>query len=271
MIYCNVRKGFLAVLPIVQFGCTDMKITQIVGILNSQLKSEQKKKEALNNLLLKEQISNNIYDLMDKRISNTMSITQNLRETLSVDMKMWETNMKEEAKVLELLLIELEHKHLLGEIEDKKFVNNSKLICQGLDTLRNKAKPARIAQQEPTKSMYTRIEKKSSIKPISIPILSTQKEPKPVQKNPPTEIMVLNNQKNMNSKTLPRRNKPLTANNPHKQETANISKPRCMNPWKPNCENTDINLSIYYEEHKKPICHQCWDEIAKRNIEWSSL
>ncbi|MEM2935726.1 MAG: CdvA-like protein [Candidatus Bathyarchaeia archaeon] len=43
---------------------------------------------------------------------------------------------------------------------------------------------------------------------------------------------------------------------------------RCRNPWNGNCRNTDIELSIYYKGEFLPICHQCWKEIANKDLTW---
>ena len=43
---------------------------------------------------------------------------------------------------------------------------------------------------------------------------------------------------------------------------------RCKNPWNGECRNTDIELSIYYKGEFLPICHQCWKEIANKDLTW---
>jgi len=43
---------------------------------------------------------------------------------------------------------------------------------------------------------------------------------------------------------------------------------RCKNPWNGECKNTDIELSIYYKGEFLPICHQCWKEIADKDLTW---
>jgi len=43
---------------------------------------------------------------------------------------------------------------------------------------------------------------------------------------------------------------------------------RCKNPWNGQCRNTDIELSIYYRGEFLPICHQCWREIANKDLTW---
>lgn len=43
---------------------------------------------------------------------------------------------------------------------------------------------------------------------------------------------------------------------------------RCRNPWNGECRNTDIELSIYYKGEFRTICHQCWREIADKDLTW---
>jgi len=77
---------------------------------------------------------------------------------------------------------------------------------------------------------------------------------------------------------------PQMKNSPHKEsehfenkncnksdENKEASNIHCMNPWKPECRNTNIEVSIYYKGKMIPICRYCWREIANRDIEWSSI
>ena len=43
---------------------------------------------------------------------------------------------------------------------------------------------------------------------------------------------------------------------------------KCRNPWKANCPNTKISLSIVFKGEERPICAQCWEEISESDIEW---
>jgi hypothetical protein len=45
---------------------------------------------------------------------------------------------------------------------------------------------------------------------------------------------------------------------------------KCKNPWKPNCEETDIKLYIQIKGEDLPICKTCWDKIAASNHEWGT-
>jgi hypothetical protein len=43
---------------------------------------------------------------------------------------------------------------------------------------------------------------------------------------------------------------------------------KCKNPLKEKCENTDIEVYIYYKNKCLPICRKCWGKIAEKDIEW---
>ncbi len=44
---------------------------------------------------------------------------------------------------------------------------------------------------------------------------------------------------------------------------------KCKNPWSNNkCQKTDIEVYIYYKGQRLPICRDCWDSIADKDIEW---
>ncbi len=42
----------------------------------------------------------------------------------------------------------------------------------------------------------------------------------------------------------------------------------CQNPWNPNCENSDIELYILYDDERLPVCKSCWEKIVKTDVEW---
>jgi len=44
----------------------------------------------------------------------------------------------------------------------------------------------------------------------------------------------------------------------------------CGNPWNGGCRSSSIALYIYYGGRLIPICMNCWREICRRNITWSS-
>jgi hypothetical protein len=51
-------------------------------------------------------------------------------------------------------------------------------------------------------------------------------------------------------------------------DTQNQKPEHCLNPWNPDCKNTDIALDIEVNEKRRPICRSCWEAIAGSNREW---
>jgi hypothetical protein len=46
---------------------------------------------------------------------------------------------------------------------------------------------------------------------------------------------------------------------------------RCRNPWNGECKNTDIEVYIYHKGERQPICRNCWQKIAEKDIEWVEI
>ncbi|MEM2972063.1 MAG: hypothetical protein QW270_06550 [Candidatus Bathyarchaeia archaeon] len=42
----------------------------------------------------------------------------------------------------------------------------------------------------------------------------------------------------------------------------------CKNPWDKKCKNGDIEVYILFRGEKLPICKQCWNQIANKDLEW---
>jgi hypothetical protein len=42
----------------------------------------------------------------------------------------------------------------------------------------------------------------------------------------------------------------------------------CKNPWKNNCKSGNIKLYIQFKGEKLPICKQCWNHLAEKELNW---
>jgi len=243
----------------------------IIRELNSYLESERKRKEALQNLLLSGRISRNTFDLMEKKISRISSVISEFKETLEAEDPFWKADLSEETRILETLLIELELKRLLGEIGEKEYSRKSEIIKLGLDSFRNRrtltdrniSKPdppiQTVFEEDGSKKIMNRSETEGK-REISQMLSMKDRDIEPAEEeNPVRDRHFLDKPRRRATKELPEIENPLA------------SEMRCMNPWKPECRNTDIELSIYYDGRMIPICRRCWENISKENVEWSSL
>jgi len=209
-----------------------MNSSTVIGNLEDILKSLERERESLKHVLLSGKISRETFDLLEKRIDKTASVASELKKALREEESFLKENLLKGMRLFETLLVEFEHKRLLGEIGKKEYQHNSEIISTGLDSIRKQI------EENTTNSKYY-IKSKNELKNSSL----------------------------RKSENSTRRNKKITP----KDESQDLSKVHCMNPWNPECRNTDIEVSIYYDGRMIPICHQCWKEIANKDVEWSSL
>ena len=185
-------------------------------------------------------ISQGTFDTMEKKLDHFTSVVSDLKGILEREEFLWQSGLSEQKRILECLLIELELKRLLGAIREEEWTRKSMIIDSGLNSLKDSKTLTIKAKPEPAP-----------------PIQTTHRE------HATEEVKTV----------MQRRDKPVRRIT--KQATGRRSSPgsrvRCMNPWKPGCKDTDIELSIYYNGQMTPICQRCWEDLSKKNIEWSSL
>jgi len=222
-----------------------MNSSKTISNLEEILKSLEREKDSLKHLLLSGKISHGTFNLLEKRIDKTTFITSELKKALQEEELFWKETLRKGMKIFETFLIELEHKRLLGEIEEEEYSRNSEVISTGLNSIKNqmgqkiKAKEKTIASLQPSKREF--------------PSNKAENDPERSYAHR-SEILTRKNRKA--EKTMSR------------DERLDASKVHCMNPWNPECRNTDIEVSIYYDGRMVPICHRCWEEIANRDVEW---
>jgi len=214
----------------------------MISGLENILKSLERERESLKHLLLSGKISRQAFDLLEKRIGKTASAAIQLENALREEESFWKENLLKGIKIFETILVELEHKRLLSEIGEEEYSRSSEVISVGLNSIR-----ALIEQNEKT---------------TTTPQLSNRDH---TCEEAESEQFYTRRSGNPTGKT--RR----VVRNMRKDERQDFSEIHCMNPWNPECRNTDIEVSIYYDGRMVPICRRCWEEIANKDVEWSSL
>ncbi len=256
-----------------------MGLTKLIADLDSHLKNEENELEILRNLLLSNKISQSTFDLVEKKIKLKISLATNLKESLEAEDVYWQNSCSDAAQILELLLIEFRHRFLLGEIGEDELTQKNAVISQGLMALTNKEVPKvseNTSELEPAQPLQTTLEQqtlqplhalhesitKQGIEEATVSSVVDREE----KVAEPAEPKSISDDRQTNNK----RRRPLNKE-PPELDASTGSIMHCMNPWKPECRNTDIELSIYYKGRSTPICHKCWEDISDKNVEWSSL
>jgi hypothetical protein len=264
-----------------------MGLTNLIAELDSFLKTGEKELEALHNLLLNGRISQSTYDLVEKKVNQKKTLVSELKEALKSEEDYWRNSLSDATKIFECLLVEFKHRHFLGEIGEGELKQKSSIINLGLESLLGKDSSVITVIQEPAQPLQMTLEQHTI--PEDIPKQETlvteepeivEEEPipkKPISEEPvalpvmveeKVDVKLVQPKKPSNGGQAPnKRRKPSTKESPEVDSSIDSSV-HCMNPWKPDCRNTDIELSIYYKEHSIPICRKCWEEISDKNIEW---
>jgi hypothetical protein len=223
----------------------EMSFKKIIDDLDSYFKSMKQKQLALQRLFDKGIISQNTFDLTDKKINLLVSKCSQFKEVLINEDSSWKTNLLEERRILENLLFGIEYKHLLGEINEEEWNRESKIFDIALDLTKNNL--SLLSSRNNNKStLFTKTASQKNIEKLKDK-LTKEDEPNSTKETKKLKRII---------------KKPLGINN------STVSKGQCMNPWNTECRNKDINLSIYYKGKMTPICRECWEDISKGNIEW---
>lgn len=238
-----------------------------INDLEAELESVEKRKDTLRSLLHSGRISQNTYDLMEKKTERLTALFADLKDMRREEESFWGSTYSEETRILELLLVEFKVRHLLGEIGEEEWRQKSQIIDSGLDAFK-KPKPSAIPDNlkpaPPTSFVDEKISKEEVEADLGKEKIQEPSEVLPEKiKTPKTRTV-----RNKRSQSKPKRK---IEDEQPKLESAVSSEGHCMNPWNTGCRNTDIELSIYYNGKLTPICHKCWEEISKKNIEWSGL
>jgi hypothetical protein len=212
-------------------------LPKTVEHLDLELASLKKRKDVLAALFNDGKISSDTVILLSKRLDETETVINRLKQSLADERDFWKQITLEGIKILESFLVEFKLLNLLGEMDEGKWQDLSKTVYSGLNALKSEG----VAKSS-EKNTNQILNQKSLIYP--------SKTSANAAKNRGRSKSISNN-----------------SSQPSKMDSSVL---HCMNPWKPNCERTDIELSIYYNGRFIPICRECWKEISEKDMEWST-
>lgn len=214
-----------------------MVLPKTVEHLDLELASLKKRKDVLAALFNDGKISSDTVILLSKRLDETETVINRLKQSLADERDFWKQITLEGIKILESFLVEFKLLNLLGEMDEGKWQDLSETVYSGLNALKSEG----VAKSS-EKNTNQILNQKSLIYP--------SKTSANAAKNRGRSKSISNN-----------------SSQPSKMDSSVL---HCMNPWKPNCERTDIELSIYYNGRFIPICRECWKEISEKDMEWST-
>ena len=213
-----------------------MRITKVIDDL---LDSLRKERESLEHILLSGKISHGTFNLLNEKIEKAMSAASDLRKALEDEEEFWKRTLHDGARLFETILIEFRHRLLLGDMNEDEYKRSAEILSDGISSIKKQIEWNGEEREET--------------------IIMTSQQIRERYANKLADVKGGDETSNEAVKT--------TSTTGESRE----GEIHCMNPWKPECRNTDIEVSIYYNGRMIPICRKCWSEIANKDIEWSSI
>jgi len=239
--------------------------SRLLRSLEAELASIENRSKVLEGLLASGRVSPEAYIQLNERLKSLSSKIQSLKRSLEEERSFQSSSVEECVKVLELLLVDLRCRHMLGEVGDGEWDDKSRILIEGIRSLKDGVSSSAEELKESTPPDF--------FVPVSKTEFSFTFEGQASRSvGYPKRRLKASRKKRKRAKSKAEASA-LEADRKVKappEIEASQAGIHCRNPWKKDCRNTDIELTIYYNGELLPICRECWREISEKNIEWSS-
>jgi len=216
-------------------------------------------------MLNSRKISIETYTKMSERLNRLSERIEALREALEEERSLQKSLLEEERRILETLLVEFNYRRLIGEISENEWSEISQILSLGIDSI-GKLTVKEIKKPTPPIFFMPEIREEKNISSLQKTGADDPAKFKGQIKASGKSDSNRKRQRGKKRSSVRMRGRAIKKPSlPVKESTSPI---HCMNPWKKDCRNTDIELSIYYNGELLPICSECWREICEKNIEW---
>jgi len=254
-----------------------LDFSEMLQDIRSRLECAEREKKTLDGLQSSGKISKLTYDELSKGYAKIIDKMRDLKETLEQEQDFWMSNLDEQRKVMERILIGLEFSYISKELDLTEWKRMRDILTVGLDSMYalksssaesySRPDPSNLVLDEETGAVGSEDATETDLiredDDMTVPKVAVLQEQM-------KEKIWADAKKNNVGLRLQKRTKNHPRRNRTKMRIGSTLTAHCRNPWNTKCKNTDIELSIYYKSEFLPICHECWQEISTRNLEWSS-
>lgn len=127
-------------------GCSILSLWKYTFVLVSKdLELLRKKKQALDDLLSSNKISQLTYEHLNKEISEALADVERYLENMICKMRYRMEDLEKQINILEIFLANVEILRVAGEIDDETYERQSKALAIGLESMRNEVNEIRGA------------------------------------------------------------------------------------------------------------------------------
>lgn len=102
--------------------------------INGELELARKKKQALDKLFNEGKVSQPTYESFSNEVAGAIAEIEEKQDTLVEKMKAKTSELEQQMKTLEFLLVNSEIRHVSGEIEDEAYSSECNVLSLGLET-----------------------------------------------------------------------------------------------------------------------------------------
>jgi len=238
--------------------------------LTQELEKVKAEKRALENLSKSGRISSEVYRDFDEDLSETLKLIEERLENLEKEISRRKEDLEQQILILEKSLAGLESEYAIGLVEEEDYRSKYKCLMMGLEA------------------------SKREIEGLSGAPTASPQEAEPVKEEAVTELApseetleVVEEEEAQPLESEVQESSGLVSLEEVEDEVAVLgmelvkdqmmdewnggndgSEIHCMNPWNRDCRNTDIEVYIYYNNERIPICRLCWEKLADKELDW---
>jgi len=121
--------------------------------LNEENEMAKKKKQALDNLLNTDRISQSTYDLFNSEIDEAIAEIGKQQKALLEKMNSKMEELEAQIKTLEMLLANFEIQHVTGEVDEEVYQHEMGILSMGIETAKHELDVAREAVNQLSSGM----------------------------------------------------------------------------------------------------------------------
>ncbi|MBS7639172.1 MAG: CdvA-like protein [Candidatus Bathyarchaeia archaeon] len=114
-------------------------------LASKDLELLRKKKQALDDLLASNKISQSTYEHLSRELGETLADVQKYLENIICKMKERMESLERQISILEIFLANVEILHVAGEIDDETYEKQSRALSIGLESMRSEINEIKCA------------------------------------------------------------------------------------------------------------------------------
>jgi len=231
-------------------------------ILLQELEKVGVKRKTLDDLSASGRVSPEVCRYLDEDLCAVQELIEERLKSLDGEITSRKQALSEQAVIFEKFLAATELEYAVGVVSEEQYKTNQDLLVLGLEASRKENQDISGSPTPPHQEVEP-VEKKAATEPQVLTEKTLEVSVGGVELKDPSGLVSLEKVKESVTALATG-----AMDGEEKGDDHADSVFHCMNPWNKDCRNTDIEVYIYHNNERIPICHACWDELADKDITW---